>query len=499
MRKKINYIFAALLVGASVASFYACSSDMEEIDESVEVESPTDLHVREIKINATVNGYDTNAASARVSTRAGETAPWKEGDKVYLRFTSPQGVTTGEAVYNASKDNWTLSYYGSLYENAANTCTAVYIENPQKVEGTVTSLTEHSVIYEDNTGSYIVESGDLTVTANLTPKVGRMRFKGTAGKTMKVYGISHYTTYDASTHLYTNTNVAFEDAVNSDGYTNYFYGYFSNEDNPSVKLWIDKKEAYTHFFPSNVLTAGESGVMTLPTSEAHSSWTSGLTFCVKGKFMTMLPVEGGTFAMGSDSETDSNPVHNVTIDSYCIGETEITGDFYYTAINSTSTGTDIPLRTSKSEWVSFASKLSQITGANFVLPTEAQWEFAAKGGKKSQGFTYSGSNNIEEVAWYKVNSDDKFHAVKQKLPNELGLYDMTGNAREIVRDNWYAYTNSSQINPIFIDGSSYLITRGGRYDSNNTACTTTYRYKWNSSTSYYNTEDNRTGCRLILE
>lgn len=494
MKKNSLNLLAALSMGLLMTATYGCSSDVEEVLVDNSEVTDKDLHVCEINLNVQVNGYD-GQPSAKVATRAGSTEGWNDGDKIYLRFTSPLGITTGEAVYNSTKANWTLSYYGSLYEGAANTCTAVYVENAEKVEGSVVSLTEGSVIYEDNTGSYIVEGGDLTVTANLSPKVGRLRFTGTSGKTMKVYGISHYTTYDASTHLFTNTNAAFENVVNSDGYTDYAYGYFSDEENPSVKLWIDKKEAYTRFFSSNVLAAGESGVMTIPTEASHSSWTWGLTFNIQGKIMTMIPVEGGTFAMGNESETNSSPVHNVTLNSYCIGETEVTGEFYYKVTGSTSTGNTKPLHTYQPYWLTFAKTLTTQTGAKFVLPTEAQWEYAARGGKKSKGYVYSGSNKIDEVAWYKSNSNNERHPVKQKLPNELGLYDMSGNSIEIVRDYWYAYSESSEINPVGATSGNYYVARGGRYSSDAQSTTTTYRAQWSTyqSDSYY------IGGRMVIE
>jgi len=492
MKRFFSQIAVIFTCGMFLTTVYSCSSDSGESFAEKTVEPSPEIHVCEINFNASLAGYDGQVKS-NSSTRAENAETWKDGDKVYLRFTSPIGITTGEAVYNASKSNWMLSYYGSLYEDAANSCTAVYIENAEKAEANVILLNQHSIIYEDNTGSYIVEDGNLTVTANLKPKLGRLRFKGTAGKVMKVYDISHYTFYDASTHLYTDTNAAFESTVNSDGYTDYIYGYFTNETYPSVKLWIDKKEAYTRFFTSNVMVAGESGVMTIPTETSHSSWTWGLTFNIDGKTMTMIPVEGGTFAMGNEAEENSKPVHNVTLDSYCIGETEVTDEFYCKATGSTSAGSTIPRTMVKSSWQSFANTFSSLTGGRFFLPTEAQWEYAARGGKKSKGYMYSGSNNIDDVAWYNNNSDKKYHPAKQKLPNELGLYDMSGNALEIVRDYWFTYTNSSEINPIGASSSSYGIARGGRYDYGVSQLTTTCRSSWSNNSS------NTIGGRMVIE
>ena len=168
------------------------------------------------------------------------------------------------------------------------------------------------------------------------------------------------------------------------------------------------------------------------------------TFTANGVSFTMKFVEGGTFQMGATSEQGSDatsaesPVHSVTLSGYWMGETEVTQELWQAVMGSNPSyfsGTNLPV-----EYVSwndivndFLPKLNNMTGKNFRLPTEAEWEYAARGGK-SGGYKYAGSDDVGSVAWYYDNSSSKTHTVKTKSPNELGLYDMSGNVWEWCQD-----------------------------------------------------------------
>ena len=195
------------------------------------------------------------------------------------------------------------------------------------------------------------------------------------------------------------------------------------------------------------------------------------TFTVKGVSFNMVRVEGGTFQMGSnDSEADSDekPVHQVTLSTYSIGETEVTQALWEAVMGKNPShfkrkgGPSAPVeQVSWNDCQRFIQKLNQLTGKRFRLPTEAEWEYAARGGSKSRGYKYSGSNTIDDVAWYDGNSGNKTHPVRTKQPNELGLYDMSGNVDEWCED-WYGdYSSSSQTNPAGPSSASNRVSRGG--------------------------------------
>ena len=208
----------------------------------------------------------------------------------------------------------------------------------------------------------------------------------------------------------------------------------------------------------------------------------------QGLNLKMIYVEGGTFAMGSNGGLDNErPVHNVTLDSYYIGETEITQAQWRAVMGSNPssyTGDNRPVEcVSWHDAQEFCKRLSELTGKYYVLPTEAQWEYAARGGNQSKGYTYSGSNNVNEVAKY--NSSGGHSNVKNKKPNELGIYDMSGNVYEWCRDWYGSYNSSSQTNPQGPNSGSYRVLRGGSWFNNASYCRVANRYIYNPwNTSY---------------
>ncbi len=185
----------------------------------------------------------------------------------------------------------------------------------------------------------------------------------------------------------------------------------------------------------------------------------------------MVYVSGGSFTMGCTSEQsddyygDEKPSHSVTVSSFYISKYEVTQKQWKSVVGSNPSsfkGDNLPVE--NVSWTSvqkFISKLNELTGKKYRLPTEAEWEFASRGGTKSLGYKYSGGNDIDAVAWYHGNSNSHSHSVGLKRSNELGLYDMSGNVLEWCSD-WYAgYSSFSQTNPQGPSTGSFCVFRGG--------------------------------------
>ena len=205
-----------------------------------------------------------------------------------------------------------------------------------------------------------------------------------------------------------------------------------------------------------------------------SSYTDdGIMFSIGNVRFEMVRVEGGTFTMGataeqgSDANEDEKPAHQVTLSSYMIGKTEVTQELWEAVMGSNPSdfkGSNLPVEeVSWEDCQTFIRKLNALTGKNFRLPTEAEWEFAARGGNNSRGYKYSGSNTVSNVAWYKDNSSSTTHPVATKAPNELGIYDMSGNVWEWCSDWYGSYSSSSQYNPTGSNTGSSRVLRGGSW------------------------------------
>ena len=221
------------------------------------------------------------------------------------------------------------------------------------------------------------------------------------------------------------------------------------------------------------------------------------TITVNGVSFEMVYVEGGSFDMGSDTEYNEKPVHSVTLSDYYIGKCEVTQELWEAVMGSNPSnfrGAQNPVESvSWNDCQNFIKKLNSLTGRTFRLPTEAEWEYAARGGKKSSHYKYSGSDNIDDVAWYDDNSGDKTRPVGTKSPNELGIYDMSGNVYEWCSDWWGYYSAGAQTNPQGPSSSSGRVLRGGTWDGYAGLCRVLSRYTDLPSYSY-----SSRGLRLVL-
>ena len=291
------------------------------------------------------------------------------------------------------------------------------------------------------------------------------------------------------------------------------YGIGKLESNRTYILTLNKMGGASASTLSSSNTLPSSSVSSTSVNSPQVRTTSNSVSVPSGSVITipvkngisieMVKVEAGGFKMGSKQKPEfgdfrtNYPSHRVTLtNNYYIGKYEVTQELWQVVMDSVPSqfkGDNLPV-----EWVSwddcqdFISKFNAMTGKHFRLPTEAEWEYAARGGKKSRGYRYSGSNILGDVAWYRSNSGDKTHAVGAKQPNELGIYDMTGNVEEWCQDGERRYDGSHQTNPV---GNSFFrrMYRGGSWYSSPSGCGVSSRSS-DQSLILYNT----LGLRLAL-
>ena len=280
-----------------------------------------------------------------------------------------------------------------------------------------------------------------------------------------------------------------------------------NSDSSKMPKWVYLLIIALFIFIFIILVKNCDGPAPEPTPEpeveVEESSFADKTITVNGVSFKMIAVKGGTFTMGATSEQGSNaledekPTHQVTLSDYYIGETEVTQALWEAVMGSNPSywqGSNLPVEcVSWENCQEFISRLNSMTGENFSLPTEAEWEYAARGGNKSQGYKYSGSNVIDRVAWYDGNSGDKTYPVKQKLSNELGIYDMSGNVLEWCSDWYGSYSSSSQTNPSGPSTGTNRVLRGGSWIFNAGICRVSIRF--NDTPSSRNTS---CGLRLAM-
>lgn len=232
------------------------------------------------------------------------------------------------------------------------------------------------------------------------------------------------------------------------------------------------------------------------------------TITVNGVSFAMVKVEGGTYTRGATSgqgefyTTAEQPAHPVTVSSFSMGTTEVTQELWQAVMgyNPSRFSGDLQRPVENVAFLEcqdFIFKLNELTGRRFRLPSEAEWEYAARGGKHNSDFMYAGSNNIDDVAWYCDNSDNTTHPVATKAPNELGIYDLTGNVNEWCQDGYARYSSFPQetptINPWGFEESPARMLRGGSFSSDLILNRVSKRYN-----DYWYTRSEGIGLRLVI-
>ncbi len=329
-----------------------------------------------------------------------------------------------------------------------------------------------------------------------------------------------------------NNAVYMSHSINSDNSIDIYYHLYKSG---SVALYVSTDGGSTFNGPLAKLS-GDVGCDVHQGYDKHIKWEAPanynqipkhlLKFKVKVRTLSDLSlplvfVRGGTFTMGNTEHADNNiisdevPTHTVTLSDFYISQYEITQDIWVTIMGSNPSfflGDSLPVdNISLNEARQFAFKLSQMTGFTYRLPTESEWEYAAKGGFKSQNYKYPGGDNIEEVGWTKSNSQKTTHQVGLKKPNELGIYDMCGNVYEWCSDIYGEYPTEDVINPTGVTdnkvtifrgnawititgGTVYHVIRGGSWTNSNHNCYTTKRDNKSTNHKRYNF-----GVRLVRE
>ena len=219
------------------------------------------------------------------------------------------------------------------------------------------------------------------------------------------------------------------------------------------------------------------------------------TITVNGVSFTMVEVEGGSFLMGAIPEEfyyamrNESPAHDVTLSGYYIGQTEVTWELWLAVMDLDPSLYNMDpqcpvVKVSLFDCARFVDKLSELTGKVFRLPTEAEWEYAARGGCSGVRYRYVGGNDLDEVAWYLDNSDNMAHPVAGKMPNSLGIYDMSGNVGEWCQDWYGGYSYEAQVNPVGPESGVYNVVRGGAWNISHEYCHVTYRTSFSPEDKY---------------
>lgn len=477
--KKLMY-FASFVVMALMS--VSCSN--EEIDN---VAPPTNERVAYsavMQFTGSKPSYDDEGITR------GATDSWADGSKVYLQLLVGTERVDGVATYNSSNQEWTVEYFGALTATNDGKCEAYYFENAGAADYKSVTLTSASAIFADKSATYSFEDNTLKVTANLKPMTGRIRMKGDANQTFYVDGVSSYMKYSITENSFSSEKKVITGTTAKGGYSSYIYGFFGDEDNKEI-IFDDKENnlGYTKVLGANALAVGKSGYLNIPTLNNRSGWSllAEKEFNVGSVSFKMIRVICGTYMMWNQ--------YSVTLSrNYFMGETEVTQALWNAVMNSNPSsikGDNLPVNNvSWNDCISFIEKLNAKTGGNFRMPTEAEWEFAAKGANKSSGYKYCGSNTVDEVAWYSSNSSSTIHEVKSKKPNEIQIYDMSGNVNEFCQDGRHDLFAGTD--PVGGLNDSYKIYRGGAYSDGES-----YQRICNYRGNYYSSSTSNTmGLRL---
>lgn len=481
---KTQYIFRLFPIFILFSLMISCS-DEESLLSNHNEENKT----LRLCFNAAPPTFDS------LSTRA--VLEWPDSATLYIKFYgSSSGYTVGKGVYSKSSNEWTLTYTGTIEADKGLSCEVWYFENIDNGKVSLSPFSPFTCVYNDSTAEYLLNNGTMNIDAHLRPESARLKFQGTPGTELKLSGWPRHASFYLTTYSFSDTEATFDLMVCEDGYTQYVYADIADNSVVDLDLEVNSKDVYSRDFTAGTIQNGKTYSIAVPNDDSKT-WSHDqriFTLTSNGKAVTfkMNKVEGGTFQMGSATgESNEQPVHSVTISKdYYMCETEVSQALWYAVMGQSPTTDELQWSSSyglgdnyPAYYISFSdcqaflnelnSKLSAELGSSeaFRFPTEAEWEFAAKGGNKSKEYIYSGGNNLGVVGWYSANSGGATQVVKSKRSNELGLYNMSGNVSEWCYDAFESYSGSSQRNPKIESTTTHnRVNRGGSWSRNAENC-----------------------------
>lgn len=480
---------AILLLLAATAALLSCQKEEESIQEEQTVSEDNTVSV-DMVLNGGIRLWDAPQTKA--------TLDWPDGSRLYIQFYNDLGAYLARAIYQAGKETWKLSIDpAALVKTESGVCECYYFENTNGYNSKVINLHEGSCVYE-GWGEYSVSENTVTLNVTLAPKTGRIKFTVPSAYPYtylypRVHGLSYYTLFDLTSFSFTESEDKYWNFY-LDENSGYKYCFFTNPENTVLRGYREGWGS-SHFerrFDASVLEAGHSIICEWPVDEAHNEWTKyenpyyPLNYSFGRSYSEFYYMDSGIFTMGGAT---ASPIHSVQLTkNYYIQQWETSRSLWYYALGKPSgwQSDDNPV-TGKTwdEIQEFIFALNVKTGQNYRLPTEAEWEWACRGGWLSSGSDYYGSSS---PYGYRGNSIQR-----PGYGNEIGVADMCGNAGEYVQDFYGPYTTAPQIDPKGPATGDYHVIRGGDIKSSDEGITVYARSSEENSLLQY------TGFRLAMD